>query len=81
MAGHWLAGFSWPTLAERVTSPILLLHGNEALGGMLRDADALEACRLLKRVTHVRIAEAGHLLHWQATEIALRLTLAFLESL
>jgi len=81
MAGHWLKGFSWPSLAERVTCPVLLLQGNEALGGMLRDADALVATRLLKRVTRVRVAEAGHLLHWQATEITLRLTLAFLESL
>jgi pimeloyl-ACP methyl ester carboxylesterase len=79
--GHWLAGFSWPAAAERVTCPVLLLQGNEALGGMLRDADAQAAMELLPRVTHVRIAEAGHLLHWQATEITLRLTLAFLESL
>ena len=81
VAGHWLEGFSWQSLAERVTCPVLLLQGNEALGGMLRDADALVATQLLKRVTHVRVAEAGHLLHWQATEITLRLTLAFLESL
>ncbi|MGD9648638.1 MAG: alpha/beta fold hydrolase [Pirellulales bacterium] len=81
IAGHWLDGFSWQQLAERVTCPVLLLQGNEALGGMMSNDDAAVADRLLRRLTHVRVAEAGHLLHWQATETTLRLTLAFLESL
>ena len=81
IAGHWLDGFSWQDFAKQVTCPVLLLQGNAALGGMLSDADVALARELLPRVTHVRVAEAGHLLHWQATETTLRLTLAFLESL
>ncbi|MBX9788672.1 MAG: alpha/beta hydrolase [Pirellulales bacterium] len=81
VAGQWLDGFSWQRLAERVKCPVLLLQGNAALGGMLSDTDATMASALLSRVTHVRVAETGHLLHWQATEATLRLTLAFLESL
>ncbi len=81
IAGQWLDDFSWQAMAARVTCPVLLVQGNEALGGMLSDADAAAAVERLPRVTHVRVAEAGHLLHWQATEATLRITLAFLESL
>src|SRR6185369_9963743 len=35
LARGWLEGLEFPALLSRVTCPVLLLRGNEALGGML----------------------------------------------
>ena len=67
----------WP--ANRC--PVLLLQGDVAAGGMLRDEDADRLAARLPDCTRIRLPGVGHLIHWTHTEATLRLVTAFLESL
>jgi pimeloyl-ACP methyl ester carboxylesterase len=81
VAHEWLRGYSVEQLLRQVQSPVLLLQGDPALGGMLVDADVRLAQEILADCTHVRMANVGHQIHWQQTEATLRVVAGFVESL
>jgi pimeloyl-ACP methyl ester carboxylesterase len=81
LEGRWLGGFSPEAVAPRVTCPVLLLHGNEMLGGMHAAADADRLTRAMPDVTRIDLPQAGHLIHLMEAPATLRLATCFLESL
>lgn len=81
LAGRWLAGVDWKETLRAVRCPVLLLSGEEKLGGMLGKRAIDEMLANLPDAVHISFASVGHLIHWQATEACLRHTLGFLESL
>lgn len=80
-AGRWLDARAWLGSLARVCCPALLLRGEVARGGMLPEAEARELLAALPDATDVAFPGAGHLLHWQQTEAAVRAVLSFLHTL
>ncbi|MFM9965420.1 MAG: alpha/beta fold hydrolase [Planctomycetaceae bacterium] len=80
ISGRWLEGFDWADVLKKISCPTLLLQADPSVGGMLTDADAAEAERLLPDCSRVRLPKVGHLIHWLQTETCLRLVNSFLES-
>jgi pimeloyl-ACP methyl ester carboxylesterase len=81
LEGRWLDGYSVENILSAVRCPVLLLRADENCGGMLPGPDARTLATHWADCTRIDLAGAGHLLHWQATEEILRLTVGFLESL
>jgi pimeloyl-ACP methyl ester carboxylesterase len=81
LEGRWLEGYDLEVVARAVQAPVLLLRGEEQLGGMLPRADVASLTGRIADCTVIDIPSAGHLLHWMATEVVVRLTLGFLEAL
>lgn len=81
VAGTWYEGYSLDALLPRVKCPVLILQSDASAGGMLSDDDAERLLRGLSDATRIRFPDVGHLIHWEAPELALRHVLAFLESL
>lgn len=79
--GTWLDGYDWPGLVDAITCPTLVLQADLAAGGMLTASDAACLASRLKRGIVVPFPGIGHLIHWQATEALIRVTVPFLESL
>ncbi|HEY1784716.1 MAG TPA: alpha/beta hydrolase [Pirellulales bacterium] len=79
--GEWLRGYNLSALLDRIECPVLLLEGDLALGGMLHDADSRQIRSALADCTHIRMAGAGHHIHWQQSETTLRIIHAFLATL
>lgn len=76
-------GYDLDALLGRIACPVLLLQGNPAHGGALRDVDAARAAGQLARGTHVYLPDVGHGIHaadGQPRAFA-RLVLDFLETL
>lgn len=68
--------------AEHLASlrcPVLIMQGNPALGGLIRDEDAAAALQASGSVRLTRIEEAGHALHMQAPEAVLGVLTDFLK--
>lgn len=81
IAGRWLEGYDRDTILRKIECPALLLQADFAAGGMLPDAVAESAASLLRRGSHVKLPQVGHLIHWLAPDATLRLVSGFLESL
>lgn len=81
LAGRWLEGIDWTATLRAVRCPVLLLSGEEKLGGMLGKGAIEEMLRNLPDAIHIPHSGVGHLIHWQATETCLRHTMGFLGSL
>lgn len=81
LAGRWLEGVDWTATLSAVRCPVLLLSGEEKLGGMLGKSAIDEMLRHLPDAIHIPHSGVGHLIHWQDTETCLRNVLGFLESL
>jgi pimeloyl-ACP methyl ester carboxylesterase len=81
LAGRWLDGVDWKETLRAVRCPVLLLAGDEKLGGMLGKSAIDEMLSHLADAIHIPHPGVGHLIHWQATETCLRHTMGFLESL
>jgi pimeloyl-ACP methyl ester carboxylesterase len=81
LAGRWLDGIDWWERVTAIRCPTLLLHGDVAAGGMLPSADANELARRIPDLTAMRLAGAGHVLHWQHTATVANHLIGFLESL
>jgi pimeloyl-ACP methyl ester carboxylesterase len=81
LEGRWLEGYDVEAVGRAVQCPVLLLRGNEQLGGMLPQGDVATLTGRLADCTVIDVPGAGHLLHWLATEVVVRLTLGFLEAL
>lgn len=69
-----------PRLAgvERITSPLLLVHGDVAAGSMVQLDDARRLVGLMPSLKLVRISGAGHNVHRDAREAFLEATVPFL---
>ena len=81
VAGQWLDGYDWQTVASHIHCPVLLLQADEAAGGMLTPHDAARFQQLATQTTLVRFPGVGHLIHWMAAEATVRVVGTFLESL
>jgi len=81
LAGGWLEGFDYRAALRQVSCPALLLQGNVALGGMVRDEDAADINALLPDCTHVPFPQTGHLIHNMLPEQTLRIVTEFLDAL
>jgi pimeloyl-ACP methyl ester carboxylesterase len=81
LESRWLDGFDVDAIFSAVRCPVLFLRGEEPFGGMLGRAEALRLAGLMADADVVDVPGAGHLIHWQATEVTTRLVLGFLESL
>ncbi len=79
--GTWLTGFDIPSSAAAVRCPALLVAADEAAGGMLPQAEADALAAALPDCSRVSLTGVGHLPHWQAPEITLKLLHSFLASL
>lgn len=81
LGGRWPDKFHIDEVFAGIQSPVLLLRGDVAHGGMLPESDAEALLSLLKEGIRIDFPTAGHLLHWQARSEAAMHTSAFLESL
>jgi len=81
VAGQWLAGYDWQQVLRGVKSPALVLQADEAVGGMLIDADTALASQWLADGTIIRFAGAGHSLHTARTMELTNHLATFLETL
>lgn len=81
VAGQWLAGYDWQEVLRGVKSPALVLQADEAVGGMLVNADTAQASTLLADGTIIRFAGAGHSLHTARTAEVTNHLATFLETL
>ncbi len=79
--GQWLDGYDRDGILEAIRCPVLLMQADPLCGGMLTDEDAGEVERRIADCARVRIANAGHLLHWHDTAATVRCVLSFLGSL
>ena len=78
---RWLEDVSLDEWARQVACPVLLLRGNETLGGMLPKADAESWFRQTHDLTQIDLSNVGHLIHGMDVGTTLRLVTGFLESL
>lgn len=67
-------------LATRIESPLLMVHGDKAAGGMADEADVLEVVARGRRAAATRILGGNHFLHRDHTEAFLDAVLPFLET-
>ncbi len=81
LAGQWLQGIDLVALAKQVACPVLLMRGNEKLGGMLPQADARALVDSLRDVTYLELPQHGHAIHSSDPQTFLRFVVPFLESL
>jgi len=82
-ASEFLEGFVLDSVLARITSPVLLIQGNPALGGMMTDRVVKQVQSILPGSVHVLIETAGHGLGMDTWEVAplIRAVSAFLQSL
>ncbi|MEZ6059776.1 MAG: alpha/beta hydrolase [Planctomycetaceae bacterium] len=80
LTSTWLEGFSVDDVFQALKCPALILHADEAAGGMLTRADAEYVLALNDRVLRVAFPGAPHGIHWTATQPLLNVVLPFLES-
>jgi pimeloyl-ACP methyl ester carboxylesterase len=78
---RWLEGYDSEVIWKGVRCPVLMLRGEESLGGMLPRADADQIAGWLGDCTRVDLPGLGHLIHASAIETTTRLVTGFLESL
>jgi pimeloyl-ACP methyl ester carboxylesterase len=58
-----LAGYDPAQVLPAITCPVLLLQGDPAAGGLLRDEEVRLGLHLLPQATHTQLAGIGHELH------------------
>ena len=78
---RWLEDGLADDWAKSTACPVLLLRGNETLGGMLPKADAESWFRHTHDLTQIDLSNVGHLIHGMDVQTTLRLVTGFLESL
>lgn len=79
--GSWLQRFDWRTVLSSVQCPTLLIQADDAVGGMLIDADAERAAVAIPDCSHVKLKNVGHLIHGTKPAELLTVVTPFLESL
>lgn len=78
---RWLEDVPLDEWAAQAACPVLLLRGNESLGGMLPKSDAESWFRQTRDLTQIDLSNVGHLIHGMDVQTTLRLVMNFLESL
>lgn len=78
---RWLDGYDIDAIFRAIRCPVLLLQGDPAAGGALKDDDARHLATLADDVAHVRLQGVGHLIHGSDTARMTYLLHSFLESL
>jgi pimeloyl-ACP methyl ester carboxylesterase len=81
-AVEFFEGFELDASLPKITSPVLLLQGNPALGGMMTSDSVKHVQSILPDVNHVLLNEVGHDLGLESWEIGplLRAIMSFLET-
>jgi pimeloyl-ACP methyl ester carboxylesterase len=74
-------GWDGEGFLRQIQCPTLLLQADPRMGGLMSDADAELALKLLKHPVHVRFENLGHGLYMQQPEPVLRAITNFLDSL
>jgi pimeloyl-ACP methyl ester carboxylesterase len=78
--GSWREGFDTDETLDKVSCPVLLLHGEEKLGSVLTAEEIEKAQSVLRNVIVEGFEEVGHNLHAQRLEKFTKLVRKFLES-
>ena len=81
LEGRWLEGYDLDGYVAGIRCPVLLLRGEEALGGMLPRPAAEYFAHKVADCTLIDFPNVGHLIHWMQPEKAARHVTEFLESL
>lgn len=81
LRADWTEGYAWEANLKAVRCPVLLLRGEEKLGGMLPRADAEAIECWVPDCTRVDFPALGHLIHGTEPEKTLRFVVGFLEAL
>ncbi len=71
---------SWRSLFSQITSPMLLLTGDPLLGALIRPETADEASRITPGLRTAHVRGAGHCIHRDRWEDAMREVMAFILS-
>ncbi len=79
--GRWLEGYDVEGILGAIRCPAMVLQADGAVGGMLTDADAEMAERMLPDCLRIRFEKVGHLIHWADVPGLLRHLIALLESM
>jgi pimeloyl-ACP methyl ester carboxylesterase len=77
---QWLTGYDLQSIRNGIASPVLLLQGDIAAGGMLTDQDAELWSREVHDCIRITFPGTGHLIHWTQREATLRHVIGFMES-
>ena len=82
-AQEFLRDIDLDYILRKITCPVLLIQGNNALGGLMTDRAVAQSLEILPDVSHVRLEKTGHDLGLTSWEVAplLRAVNDFLESL
>jgi pimeloyl-ACP methyl ester carboxylesterase len=79
--GRWLEGYDDEQVFASIRCPVLLLQADLAAGGMLADEDVQRVGARAENCLHMRMANTGHMMHWQRTQEIANLVFGFMESL
>ena len=79
--GKWMVGYDIDSIVSQITSPTLLMQGDEAAGGMLTDLDANRLHQQISDCTLIRFPETGHLIHWTSREALVQHLTGFFEAI
>jgi pimeloyl-ACP methyl ester carboxylesterase len=74
-------GYEMDTLLPAVQCPVLLLQADPTSGGVMTDAEAAQAMRLLPNASHVFLPGMSHVLHNEQKEPVLESIVTFLNKL
>jgi pimeloyl-ACP methyl ester carboxylesterase len=77
----WLEGSDIDTSLRNITAPTLLLQSDLSMGGILPDAEADQASKLISDCAHIKLVGMGHNIHTGSPETFLKLLIPFLSSL
>jgi pimeloyl-ACP methyl ester carboxylesterase len=77
---QWLTGYDLQNIRTGIASPVLLLQGDVAAGGMLTDQDAELWSQEVRDCIRIKFPGTGHLIHWTQREATLRHVIGFMES-
>lgn len=79
--GRWMEDYDHEEVCRRIRCPALLLQADQAMGGMLSEADARRAEAAMADCTRIYLPGVGHDMRAGAPEKVQRVVVAFLESL
>jgi pimeloyl-ACP methyl ester carboxylesterase len=74
-------GYEMVELLPRIDCPVLLLHADQTMDGVLADQEASEALRLLPNGRQMTLNGVGHALHHTHPDEVLRVLTEFLDEL
>jgi pimeloyl-ACP methyl ester carboxylesterase len=75
------AGYQMEQVLPAIRCPVLLLQADPKTGGVMTDAEMVQALPLLADPTHIKLDGISHVLHNEQPEPVLRAMIDFLEAL